>query len=105
MPAFRYAVTSRACTTVVRLITTWLTIRGPPQPAHRGTPMNPTGPHHGMTGSPHPSATQPTAGPATPMLMPTRGPRKATSAGAYTGLTTSGPGAHAQNPLTWTQRP
>jgi hypothetical protein len=90
---------SCAWTTVVWLITTLLTTRGPPQPTHRGAPMNPTGPHHGMIGSPQPSATQPTPGPATPMLMPTRGPKKATRAGAYTGLTTIGPGAHAQKSL------
>lgn len=89
----------------MRLITTLLTIRGPAQPAHRGVPMNPTGPHHGMSGSPQPSATQPTVGPTTPMLTATRGPKKATSAGAYIGLTTTGPGAHAQKPLTKTQRP
>ena len=70
-------------TTVVLLMTVLFTTRGPPQPRYDGSWMNPAGPHQGTTGSPHPSATQPTTGP--PMLMLTLElgpPKKATRAGA-----------------------
>jgi hypothetical protein len=83
-------------TTVVLVMTVLLTTRGPPQPCHDGWCRNPSRPHQGTSGSPHPSATQPTTA---PMLMPTLTPgppKKATSAGAYTGLATTGPGAQAQ---------
>src|ERR1700687_2367464 len=82
-------------TIVVRFTSTLFTTRGPPHPPHHGTPTNPAPPHHGIHGSPQPSATQLTNG--TPMLTWNPGPPKnATSAGAYTGSTTTGPGAHAQ---------
>ncbi len=61
--------------------------------------MNPTGPHHGTSGSPQPSATQLTKGPPMPTLTCTpEPPKNATSAGAYTGrnATGIGPGAQAQ---------
>src|ERR671931_717124 len=90
-------------TTVVRLTTTLLTTRGPPQPAHHG-PTKRDEPHHGTTGSPQPSATQLTNG--VPTVRRTPGaPKNATRAGAYTGRTTSGPGAQAQYPSMNTQRP
>src|SRR3972149_808345 len=93
-------------TTVVFLMTTLFTMRGPPQPPHHGTRTKPTGPHQGTSGSPQPSATQPTIGPPIPMLTLTLAPpKKATRAGAYTGLTITGPGAQAQKPSTKTQRP
>lgn len=86
-------------TTVVFSTTTLLTIRGPPQPPHQGLPANSRRPHQGTHGSPHPSATQPTPGLVTPKWTPKRGPwKKATSAGAYSGLTTLGPGAQPQKP-------
>src|SRR5207302_11235964 len=91
-------------TTVVRLMTTLLTTRGPPQPAHRGLPTKPAGPHHGTTGSPQPSATQLTTG--APALTATPGaPKNATRAGEHTGRVTTAPGAHAHNPSTTSQRP
>jgi len=91
-------------TVVVRLITTLFTTRGPPQPAHRGVPTKPAGPHQGTTGSPQLNATQLTTGPPMLTLIP-GAPKNATRAGAYTGWTTIGPGAHAQKPPTKTQRP
>src|SRR5579885_1320436 len=92
-------------TMVLRSITTLFTTCGPPQPPHHGTPMKPGCPHHGMSGSPHPSAHQPSAGPTlTPIERPGT-PNQATSAGAETGATTTGPGAQAQKPPTKTQRP
>src|SRR5512144_1421843 len=94
----------RTFTTVVRLTTTLLTMRGPPQPPHQARPTKPARPHHGTHGSPQPSATKLTKG--APMVTRTPGaPKKATSAGAYTGRTTIGPGAHAQTRSRWTQRP
>src|SRR5438552_1164959 len=45
-------------TTVVRLTTTLLTTRGPPQPAHDGRSTKRAEPHHGTRGSPQPSAPQ-----------------------------------------------
>src|SRR6185503_2658783 len=93
-------------TTVVLLMTTLFTTRGPPQPPHVGTWAKPDRPHQGTSGSPQPSATQPKTGP--PMLMPTRRlgpPKNATRAGAYTGLASTGPGAQPQKPFTETQRP
>ena len=82
-------------TTVVLLTTTLFTTRGPPQPAQCGWPTKPGRPHHGTTGSPQPSATQLTNG--VPIDTVTPGAEKnATSAGAYTGRTTSGPGAQPQ---------
>src|SRR5581483_10257000 len=85
--ALRYTWISFTFTTVVRLITTLFTTRGPPQPAHTGRPMNPGRPHHGMTGSPQPSATQLTNGVPTLTRIP-GALKKATSAGAYTGRAT-----------------
>src|SRR5258708_9809803 len=92
-------------TTVVRLTTTLLTTRGPPQPPHDGTPTNRDPPHHGMTGSPQPSATQPTTGRPTRIAMLGPAPKKATSAGAYASRTTTDPSVQPQNPSTKTQRP
>src|SRR5947208_15612056 len=87
-------------------MTTLLTMRGPPQPPHQHVPAKPTGPHHGMTGSPKPSATQLTNGKPTPTDTPTPGaPKNETSAGAYTGAITTGPGAQPQKPSPYTQRP
>ena len=59
-------------------------LEAPTQPRHQGLPMNPGGPHHGRSGSPHPSATQPSAGPGMPTRTETPGamPKNATSAGA-----------------------
>src|SRR6266508_5366993 len=91
--------------TAVVLVTTVLFItRGPPQPRHDGSRMKPGRPHQGTTGSPHPSATQPTRGPLTLTLTPGP-PKKATRAGAYAALATTSPGAQAQYPSTKTQRP
>src|SRR3989442_876096 len=91
---------------VVRWMITLLTTRGPPHPPHQGTPMNAGAPHHGRQGSPQPSATQLTTGAPKPTDTDTPPPpKKATSAGAYTGATTTGPGAHPQTPPTNTQRP
>src|SRR5437762_1372512 len=53
-------------TTRVLLTTTLLTTRGPPQPPQYGRPTNPVPPHHGVTGSPQPTATQLTKGVPTP---------------------------------------
>src|SRR6266705_1944860 len=87
-------------------MTTLLTMRGPPQPPHQHVPAKPTGPHHGMTGSPKPSATQLTIGKPTPTDTPTPGaPKNETSAGAYTGATTTGPGAQPQKLSAYIQRP
>src|SRR5260370_21530659 len=91
-------------TTVVRLTTTLLTTRGPPQPSHDGRPTNPGRPHHGTSGSPQPSATQLTTGAPTLTRIP-GAPKNTTSAAAYTDRTTTGPRAQAQNPPTTTQRP
>jgi len=88
-----------------RPITTLLTTCGPPQPPHHGTPTKRDAPHHRMTGSPHPSATQPTTGCPVAMATPDPPPKNATSAGAYAGRTTTGPGAQPQKPSTNTQRP
>lgn len=109
MTALRTRVFTNAvgwCTlTIVVLVTyTLLTTRGPPQPCQHGTPTNPGGPHHGTSGSPQPSATQLTSGTPTPTRKPDP-PKNATSPGAYTGLTRSGPGAHPQPLLRDTQRP
>src|SRR6516225_1535011 len=95
-------------TILVLLMTTLFTMCGPYQPPQKGLPMKPTGPHHGSTGSPNPSATHPRAG--TGMPMPTftdtpTGPTKPTSAGAYTAGATTGPGAQPQVPSRSTQRP
>src|SRR6266849_6871232 len=101
---FRYTLILVTLTTVVRLMTTLLTTRGPPQPPHQARPTKPGRPHHGTHGSPQPSATQLTKG--APMLTRMPGaPKKATSAGAYTGRTTTGPGAQAQTRSRCTQRP
>src|SRR5262249_35825124 len=100
----RYTLTWFTLMTVRRSTTTLFTTRGPPQPTHDGRPMNALRPHQGTSGSPQPRATQLTNG--TPMLTRTPGaPKNATRAGAYTERTTRGPGAHAQNPFTNTQRP
>src|SRR5260370_21030806 len=91
-------------TTVVRLTTTLLTTRGPPQPPHQARPTKPGRPHHGTHGSPQPSATQLTNG--APMATRTPGaPKKATSAGAYTGRTMTGPATPAPTRSRCTHRP
>src|SRR5436309_6802644 len=90
-------------TTVVRLMTTLFTTRGPPQPPHHGLPMKLARPHQGTTGSPQPSATQLTTGAPTAARLP-RAPKNATRAGAYAGRTTTAPAPHAQKPATQTQR-
>jgi hypothetical protein len=78
----RYTFTVFALMIVLLLITTLFTTRGPPQPHQQGEPMNPTGPHHGMSGSPQPSATQLTAGTPKPTPIENPGtPKNATSAG------------------------
>src|SRR5262245_12308375 len=89
---FRYTLMLVTLTVVVLLTTTLLTTCGPPQPRHVATPTNPGRPHHGTMGSPQASGAQQTG------RTPTRTgpPRNTTRAGAYTGLTTMGPGAHAQ---------
>src|SRR5437016_1860104 len=92
-------------TMVVLLMTTPLTTRGPRHPPHHGRPTKPAPPHHGISGSPQPSAHQLIAG--TPKPKPTWNPdppKKATSAGAYIG-SISGPGAHAHELSSETQRP
>jgi hypothetical protein len=91
---FRYTLMFVTLTVVDRVTTTLLTTRGPPQPCHEATPTNPRRPHHGMTGSPQPSGAQQSG--RTPMPTLTPPPRKTTRAGEYTGLTMTGPGAHAQ---------
>src|SRR5512135_191659 len=92
--AFTYVMFVTLVTTVVLLMTVLLTTRGPPQPPQFGRPAKLDGPHQGDTGSPQPSATQPTL---TPPALPAGPPwYQATSAGAYTGRATRGPGAHAQ---------
>src|SRR5213083_1832130 len=67
-------------TTVVRLTTTLLTTRGPPQPAHDGRSTKRAEPHHGTSGAPQPSATQLTNGLPTTTRTP-GAPKNATSAG------------------------
>lgn len=96
-----------ALMTVVCLITTLLTMRGPPQPAQRGWPRRSGRPHHGSTGSPQESATHHSPGRPKLMLADTSWPRimNATRAGEYTERRTTGPGAHAQKPSINTQRP
>lgn len=80
---FLYTVIVCTLTVVVRLTTTLLTTRGPPQPPHQGRWIKPAEPHQGMHGSPQPRATQPTSGPPTLTATPDDGvPRKATRAGA-----------------------
>ena len=79
--ALRKMFTWFAWMMVVRLMITLLTTRGPPHPPHHGSPMNARGPHHGMHGSPQPSATQLTTGAPKPTDTPPP-PKKATSAGA-----------------------
>jgi hypothetical protein len=70
----------RTFTTVVRLTTTLFTTRGPPHPPHHGRPTKRGDPHHGTSGSPHPSVTQLTNG--LPTVTRTPGaPKNATSAG------------------------
>src|SRR2546425_11299540 len=91
-------------TTVVRLTTTLLTTRGPPQPAHDGRSTKRAEPHHGTSGSPQPSATQLTNGLPTTARTP-GAPKNATSAGAEAGRAASGAGAPAQKPTAYTQRP
>ena len=90
---FLYTVMFVTFTVVCWLMTTLLTTRGPPQPCHDATPMKPGRPHHGTTGSPQPSGAQQSGRTPTPTLTP---PRNTTRAGAYTGRTMTGPGAHAQ---------
>ena len=81
--ALRKMFTWFAWMIVVRWMITLLTTRGPPQPPHQGTPMNAGGPHHGMHGSPQPSATQLTTGTPRPTDTETPlPPKNATSAGA-----------------------
>src|SRR5215470_9225708 len=46
----RYTVMLVTLMFVVRLTTTLLTTRGPPQPPHHATPTKPGCPHHGITG-------------------------------------------------------
>src|SRR5262249_56805152 len=96
---FWKTVTFFTFTKTFLLITTLFTMCGPPQPPHQHVPTKPTGPHHGITGSPKPSATQPTNG-NTPTLTLTDGPTNATSAGEYAGATTTGPGAQTHSMLT-----
>ena len=70
-------------TILVLLMTTLFTMRGPYQPPQKGLPMKPTGPHHGSTGSPNPSATHPNGGTGMPTFTDTpTGPTKPTRAGA-----------------------
>ena len=94
--SFRKTVTFRTFTNTFFWMTTLFTMCGPPQPPHQHVPTKPTGPHHGTMGSPKPSATQPTNGKGAPTLTLTCGPTNATRAGAYTGATTTGPGAQPQ---------
>jgi len=77
---FRYTLMFCTFTTVVLLMTTLFTTRGPPQPCQLGAPTKPRRPHHGTQGSPQPSGAQYTGRPKlTPTCTPP--PRKTTSAG------------------------
>jgi hypothetical protein len=75
---FWYTLILVTLTVVLRLTTTLLTTRGPPQPRQEATPTKPGRPHHGMTGSPQQSGAQKTGRPTLTVTPP----RKTTSAGA-----------------------